>query len=335
MTNRQKVLKKPTFFSIIFRIIRNYIIFSAVVSGIIYAFLIKYTRFDEVQIPSFKSAALAEIEKSVKSTNLTLNVIKQHSETSPKGTVISQWPPEGSRVRDSNHRKITLYVSEGPELITMPNVQNMQYNEALNILTSIQMKSTQMLKIEPPVRVYNELIPEGTVMSQSPMPGEMIKSSTSISLAVSNGKEQLYAIVPELTGIDLESAEAKLSELKLSSEKVPLYNRHKPANQILKQEPSAGEKLKENGVVKIFYNARQGDSQSDKQSRYMIFPYTTPNYLNTKRIKIVVEDSNGEKIVYDNTEPPSKQLYVKISVAGSGKVKVYVDNKLEEIKNIE
>ncbi|HPG31526.1 MAG TPA: hypothetical protein PLQ81_12130 [bacterium] len=71
MTNRQKVLKKPTFFSIIFRIIRNYIIFSAVVSGIIYAFLIKYTRFDEVQIPSFKSAALAEIEKSVKSTNLT------------------------------------------------------------------------------------------------------------------------------------------------------------------------------------------------------------------------------------------------------------------------
>ncbi|MBP7651845.1 PASTA domain-containing protein [Candidatus Dependentiae bacterium] len=335
MANKQKVLRKPTFISIICRIFRNYIIFIALSGIIIYVGFIKYTSFDEVQIPSFHNVALAEVEKSLKSTNLTMNVVKQHSESVAKNVVISQWPPEGSRVRDSGHRKITLYVSDGPELITMPNVQNLQYNEAVNILRTIQMKSTQVLKIEPPVRVFSEVAPEGVVLSQSPLPGDIIKSGTQISLVISNGKESVYIVVPELVGSDIISAEIKLTELKLTSEKVPLYNRHKPANQILKQEPAPGEKLKESGVVKIFYNARPADSQNQQQIRYMIFPYTTPNYMNQKRIKIIVEDSTGEKIVYDNTEPAAKQLFVKISVSGSGKIKVYVDGTLDEIKNIE
>jgi len=332
---RQKVVAKPTLKNVIFRILKNYFIFITILIVIFYIFLFQYTKSNEIKLVSFKGLPLANVEKSVRSTNVQLNVIRQYSSEVPKDIVIAQWPNEGSIIRDSKDRKITVYVSDGPEMITMPNVQNMPYNEAINILRNIQLKSSYDLQLQPPTRIPSEHIPEDYVISQAPLAGELITANTTISLIVSGGKEISYITLPDLTGLILEDAEAKLKQLGLECEKIQLYHRQKAANTIIRQEPIAGEKVKEKMIIKLYYNARPADL-AQQQSRIFMFPYTTPNnYMEPRRIKMILEDNAGTKVVYDNIEPPEKFIMVKLNLTGQGRLKVYLDDQLLEIKSFE
>ncbi len=221
----------------------------------------------------------------------------------------------------------------------MPDIQNMSYEESVNILKSLQISSKLNFKILQPVRVLNNTAQENFVISQSPPPGSIISSVTEISMVVCAGKETLTLSMPDFNGVDINDAEKKLSEMNLTIEKLQLYNRNKPANAVIKQEPQPGEKISENTMVKLYYNALSQKSgknaDGELKSKHIFFHYTTPNYFTPENIKIAVEDNVGERIIYNNIEPPLKQLLVKVNYTGPAKIKVYIQDRLEEIKSVE
>ena len=307
------VQKKAGLFYMIFRILRNYLIFLAIVFVFFYFMLIRGMRADEVELTSFVNMHISEVQKIVRKTDLELNIVRQYSNKVEKDKVISQWPQAGMRIKNTGQRKITLYVSDGPEIVTMPNVANIQYTEALNILRDLQMRHINLtLNVREPVRVFNATVPEGYVISQTPAPGETISSNSTITLVISSGKETVLTELPNLIGMNIQEAERKVNDLRLICETAPLYNIHRPPNVVLKQEPNAGEKMQEYARVKLFYNSITTE-QLQALPKTVNYTYTTPNYVGARRVSIVLEDEVNEKIIYNNIEPAGKSLLLKLS----------------------
>jgi serine/threonine-protein kinase len=84
---------------------------------------------------------------------------------------------------------VTLYVSTGPKLVTVPTVKTKPVQTAETTLKNAVLKFT-------PVQVPSTR-PSGTVVGQTPVPGHRVKVGTKVTLKVSN---QSTVTVPNVVG---------------------------------------------------------------------------------------------------------------------------------------
>ncbi|MBQ4312648.1 MAG: PASTA domain-containing protein, partial [Clostridia bacterium] len=77
---------------------------------------------------------------------------------------------------------IEVYVSQGPKpsVLTMPNCQNMLYNEAKARLNAMGITSITVVEVDSEKA-------QGTILSQEPALGTEIDESTTIKFTISNG----------------------------------------------------------------------------------------------------------------------------------------------------
>jgi len=87
-------------------------------------------------------------------------------------------------------------------------------------------------------RAYSEVIPAGSVISQSPDATDRIRKGTAVSLTTSLGKERYD--VPVLTGITRQDAEDKLRAVELMPAVRTRYSDRVKAGTVLSQSPAAG-----------------------------------------------------------------------------------------------
>jgi eukaryotic-like serine/threonine-protein kinase len=90
----------------------------------------------------------------------------------------------------------------------MPNIQGMSYNQAAKILE----ESGFSVKVAS--EYYNNNIPAGHIVSQMPFPLSTVKSSRTVYLTLSRGKQLLE--MPNLVGLSVRDARIALIRLGLS-----------------------------------------------------------------------------------------------------------------------
>jgi beta-lactam-binding protein with PASTA domain len=158
-------------------------------------------------------------------------VTTKHSPTIPSGVIISQNPNGG--IVAARGTSVSIVVSSGPEVSTVPEVTGMSQSAAVSLLERSNLE-TGLVTSE-----YSASVPKGFVIRQNPVAGVHVASQTAVSLVVSLGTQP--AIVPNVVGMLRANAESQALAAGLSLGGVTeAYHGTIPAGIVLTQNPAAG-----------------------------------------------------------------------------------------------
>lgn len=144
---------------------------------------------------SYSNELVQSLEK------LGYNVIKTEgfSAGATAGQIVEQDPKAGTVKKSTDGKKIdiTLYVSEGNDYSTMPDLTYMKFNTVKTQYTQYSFNK---------VMVYSNTIPSGYVVKTNPTAGDSISTGDTITAYVSNGQEVKSNRIPNLVGLDGSAA---------------------------------------------------------------------------------------------------------------------------------
>ena len=140
------------------------------------------TATPEVLMPNLVNQKIEEITPQIQSIQQGANIktIEVYSNTIPVGNIVSQLPEAGSLLNPSQPLVVTLEVSKGEELMTVPNVKG----KSLTTAKSKLKKSGLKLKTKSK---YSSSYSKGKVISQNKKASAKVKKNTTIQLVVSKG----------------------------------------------------------------------------------------------------------------------------------------------------
>lgn len=125
---------------------------------------------------------------------------------------------------------------ENDVLVVVPNLRSLNKDTANKILDD------RDLKLQVIEEKNSENLPEDSIISQIPDPGEIIKSSRAISVVLSKGRGKVE--MPRLIGMDFRTAKKEINKrsLKLGSVN-EVESFHNPVGTVEKQFPAEGTKI--------------------------------------------------------------------------------------------
>ncbi|HEY3397814.1 MAG TPA: Stk1 family PASTA domain-containing Ser/Thr kinase [Armatimonadota bacterium] len=101
---------------------------------------------------------------------------------SPKGTILSQTPTEGTTVAAGT--PVSIIVNQGSEVAPVPDLVGASLGDAQRMLQQAG------LILGKPTLAFSETIPEGQVIDQSIKPGTRVEKGTQVAVTVSKGPQQ-------------------------------------------------------------------------------------------------------------------------------------------------
>ncbi len=126
-----------------------------------------------VKVTSVVGATLEEATDELDKIGLKVTSSEAYSDTVKAGVIISQDPVSGADAHRGD--TVTLVVSKGPELVTMPNVFQMGYDEAKKKLEALGLKVDRKDS-------WGGFI--GTVVDQSVPADTQVPKGTTVTLTV-------------------------------------------------------------------------------------------------------------------------------------------------------
>lgn len=169
---------------------------------------------------------------------------EEYSDTVEKGKIISQTPEANSEVTPDK-TSVKFVVSKGAKPINISDYVGMTINEALldlanNGINESQVKQTQQESDKE----------AGTILSQTPSAGSSVTpGNTMINFVVSSGPNEVS--VPDFTGMSKSEVQSAAKEAGLTVNFEEDYDTQLPAGQVIRSNPSAGEKVKKNSSVTV------------------------------------------------------------------------------------
>ncbi|MFK5633884.1 Stk1 family PASTA domain-containing Ser/Thr kinase [Ornithinimicrobium sp. LYQ103] len=161
---------------------------------------------ERYEVPRLDGMTVAEATAALAAENLLLGqVTPQHDEAVPEGRVVSASTAAGEPVpRDT---PVDVTVSDGPAPVDVPDVTGRAEGEAVAAL-----ETAGLTVSVDPERVFDDTVPEGSVVRQAPTPGQ-VERGTTVRLTVSQGPE--LVTVPDVVARQFSTAERELTELGL------------------------------------------------------------------------------------------------------------------------
>jgi hypothetical protein len=133
-------------------------------------------------VPNVMKMDESEARRLLEQAGLTMEVeSREPSDQFKEGTVMRMVPFPGAAVKQG--RAVRVRVSKGAPPVPVPDLSGMELSKAR---AAIRAKG---LVVGEVAEDYNETVPKGQVISQSPAAGQEVTKLTSVSLAVSKGPE--------------------------------------------------------------------------------------------------------------------------------------------------
>lgn len=130
------------------------------------------------------------------------------------------------------------------QITKMPDVRNMSFTQAAKMLEE------KGFTVKTASEYYNNNVPAGHIVSQMPFPLSMVKSSRTVYLTLSRGKQLLE--MPNLVGLSVRDARIALIRLGLSLNNAAYeYNENVAANIIFEQSVKTKERLNFGATVDV------------------------------------------------------------------------------------
>lgn len=254
--------------------------------------------------------------------NLRVNVTESYNDKVAAGNVISQFPEANSIVKEQ--RMINLVVSKGGEVTVVPDLRGLSRRDA-----ELQLKNAGLVlgRID---EQFNADAPADTIINQQPRPPAQVNKNTAIDLVVSKGAGPRKFALPDFRGTPLNTVNTQVESLKLKVGKVTEeVNDKYPVGTIIGQNPGPSTEITEGAAVD--FTVAKGGASANKKAVVQI---AVPEGAIRQAVQIVITDSNGRRVVYENVHKPGDKIEKTVDGVGQVRVQVYINGVLLQEQTI-
>jgi serine/threonine-protein kinase len=191
-------------------------------------------------VGSGETTAVQDLQKAGFAVDPIIN--REFNSKYPAGIVFKTDPAVGTNVAKGG--KISLWVSQGAEMITVPAVANLLQADATKQLKDAGFSVKVTTKSDG-------AIAKGTVISQKPIGGAQAPKGSTVTITVSSGLEQV--VVPPLLGLTQAEAVAKIQALGLVDSDQTIQDADPSHTGLVQnQDPVGGTKVNKGSTVTIW-----------------------------------------------------------------------------------
>jgi serine/threonine-protein kinase len=231
-----------------------------------------------------------------------------------------------------------------PKMVAVPSLLGKDVNEAKTIL-----RQSHLILKEGPTQP-NTRYPADAVIATDPDYGERVAENSSVTVTLSTGTN--LVAVPDVTGLELDTAKSVLRKLDLHVEEpVNQADSSKPRDEVTAQEPKANEKVNRDSGVRLTIStgnptaaadaAGTGDngtnptdatnpSSEDATHNYSLKIKLT-DATQGVNVKVEIDDSQGTRTVYEGTHDVGDEFTVEAKGYGpEATFNIYYDDELKK-----
>ena len=201
----------------------------------------KFWSTEEVIVPDVTGKQMTLARQILEDKKLRVNVVETFDASVPAGTVVSQDPEGGAKVKEE--RLITIHVSKGGESLEMPDLKGLNKSDAEAKLKKMGLKVGSVYE-------RNSDEEAGTVIATDPKAGSKVTKGQSVDITVSKGKKETKNTVPDVTNLQVEGAKAALTSagFKVS---VTKEESSKAAGTVISQTPAGGSSVTAGSTITL------------------------------------------------------------------------------------
>lgn len=260
-------------------------------------------------------------------TELELNTKVKGSEYTtdiPKNHVVFQEPAPGSEIKKG--RDVKIIISKGPKTVFMPNLITLSIQQANIILEENDMCRGELS------RTYNTEMEKDDIIAQVPVAGAVVERGTCIDLLVSKGGRPVAFKMPELAGLTLEDALQSIEKINLTIGKLnTTYQKGKPRNIIVEQEPVSGQRVISGSPVSLLINREPHKEKSGQfygQAAGSLFSYRLDNGFLNRHIRISLNSAGFTNDLFDDFVKAGEEIWLLIPRDKEATLFLYENDRL-------
>jgi serine/threonine-protein kinase len=249
----------------------------------------------------------------------------EFDENLPAGAVLRHVPPAGLKVREGKIIHVTL--SSGGKVSFVPDLAGKSLAEAQNLLRQAGMAPGAL------GQAYSQSRPQGEVLEQSPAAGAIGGRGQMVDLKVSKGPPpEGTLLAPDFVNRPLSWARHWADENKVRLETAEEARTDLPPGHILRQEPAPDTVLGADSSVKLAVVASPAGA-APSAARWI--RYQMPLGGERVKVKVVLRDGKGERVVFDESREPGSLVEVPVEPEGPARVRIYLSGVLAEERVLE
>ncbi|AUJ48653.1 PASTA domain-containing protein [Brachyspira hyodysenteriae] len=174
-----------------FLVFRRLILFAVllfVLQGVVVTlivFIVVKSGGESFELPDVQGKEIFEAFNLLEKEGMNLNVQTHYFNNYPLGTIVSQEPKGGVKVKRGRTVYLVVNVAE-QALMKMPDVTGMKYQEALSIISNEVLNTMTNVSLLPKVSITDDMYENDVVLSQIPAADEVVSVNTEIILTVNN-----------------------------------------------------------------------------------------------------------------------------------------------------
>jgi serine/threonine-protein kinase len=270
-------------------------------------------------VPNLKGKTIDQAQRLLRGRDLSFNIERWvFSAKVPKGEIIRQNFDPGMGVKDG--REIQVVVSQGPEIITVPDVRGYAYQEA-----ELQLESAR-LQVGPISYLPSPYAKKGIVIGQKPSPGQILSKDAVVTLVISSGPPP-FVTMPELVGDTLRSARRVLQKVHLKMGQIGWeWDPKDPPGTILSQNPMPNQKVEELAMASIVVSA--GAKQNNLPFTQTYITIHLPDFKGEKEVKVWVTDELSKYLAYKGRHNGGQEIRLLVSGFGNTSIVVMLGKKI-------
>ncbi|REK86784.1 Stk1 family PASTA domain-containing Ser/Thr kinase [Streptomyces inhibens] len=192
-------------------------------------------------VPAVLDMPQAKAEKTLRDAGLGVRVVRGFSSNVERGHVMKTDPANGKRIRGTG--TVTLTVSRGPDIVTIPDLSGTPLADAKRKLRDLGL----VPGIE--TRDFSNEVAKGSVISTDPAAGSKRRPDTAVALTISRGAK---VVVPGVVGYERADAVTELRdagfEVRFADQ--PVFSAQDKGT-IARQSPGEGETRGEGDTITL------------------------------------------------------------------------------------
>ncbi|NLC77417.1 MAG: Stk1 family PASTA domain-containing Ser/Thr kinase [Clostridia bacterium] len=289
-----------------------------VFSGALYYGFQRYLAVKEVPVPDVTNLPVTEAERILLAEGLEWEIgSSRYDDQVPKNYVLNQKPSPGEMIKQT--RAVILDVSLGPNLGKVPDVIGLTQREA-----RVEIQNAGFQVADEIIEQYTDLIGEGYVFAQDPLPNKEVPLGSQVTLTGSLGPQPRYIDMPNLIGKDLQEAKRILEEHYLEPGEVNNEVSYEYfSGQVISQDVLPGEQILQKSTVNLTVSL--GPGPASKRATVQVWVQDDGKQ---HRIRVVIIDQTGEHEEYNAVHDSNDFISIEVPYYGKGQALVYEDDVL-------
>ena len=278
----------------------------------------------EVLVPDLTNKKVVQALDLLETPKLALRKMGSEFDASlPAGTIIRQLPSAGTTVREG--KVVRVWVSQGSQNIAVP------------LLVALPLRNAELLLRQNHLSVgtketaYSLTAEKGTIISQQPEAGETLNKGQAVNLVISSGLPPSDLIlVPDFRHKKLSDVNLWASTENMQVEIKEDKDSPFPNGTITQQKPAPDSEVEPQSTITVVVSTRP--VQENEKVHHI--HYELPQGKNDNRVKIILQDSLGEREILNETKQPGSKIDLNVPYGGMATFRIYVDGILVREKEM-